>query len=177
MFLVVLAAAAWVWGEFVQRSTRGRGWARVVALALIAAGYFGFLERQLDWRTPAVAKKAKGLDWQKWSASAVDQARREGHPVLVDFTADSCLNCKWNKATAIEIDATRALVKDLGVRVLEGDFTDGDPAIAEELKRHGRRGVPLVLVYPAETGRPPEVLPVVLTPGIVAEALQRAARR
>ena len=176
LFLVVLAAAAWVWGEFVQRATRGRGWAMAIAGVLVVAGYFGFLEDRLQWRTP-VAKKTKGLDWQPWSPAAVEKARREGHPVLVDFTADSCLNCKWNKATAIEIDATRALVKDLGVRVLEGDFTDGDPAIAEELKRHGRRGVPLVLVYPAETGRPPEVLPVVLTPGIVAEALQRAARR
>ena len=177
LFLVVLAAAAWVWGEFVQRSTRGRGWARVVALALIAAGYLGLLERQLDWRTPPTAKKARGLDWQKWSASAVDQARREGHPVLVDFTADSCLNCKWNKATAIEIDATRARVRELGVRVFEGDFTDGDPVIADELKKHGRRGVPLVLVYSPDPSKAPEALPVVLTPGLVDEALQRAARR
>ena len=177
LFLVVLAAAAWVWGEFVQRSTRGRGWARVVALALIAAGYLGLLERQLDWRTPPTAKKARGLDWQKWSASAVDQARREGHPVLVDFTADSCLNCKWNKATAIEIDATRARIRELGVRVFEGDFTDADPVIAEELKKHGRRGVPLVLVYSPDPSKAPEALPVVLTPGLVDEALQRAARR
>jgi len=175
LFLVVLAMAAWVWGEFVQRSTRGRGWARVATLVLIAAGYFGLLERQLDWRTPSTAKKAKGLDWQKWSPAAVDQARREGHPVLVDFTADSCLNCKWNKATAIEIDSTRARIKASGVRVFEGDFTDGDPVIAEELKKHGRRGVPLVLVYSPDPSRPPEVLPVVLTPSLVDEALRRAA--
>lgn len=177
LFLVVLAAAAWVWGEFVQRSTRGRGWARVAAILLVVAGYFGLLERQLDWRTPAMAKKAKGLDWQKWSPAAVDQARRDGHPVLVDFTADSCLNCKWNKATAIEIDATRARIKELGVRVFEGDFTDGDPVIAEELKKHGRRGVPLVLVYSPDPSREPEVLPVVLTPSLVDEALRRAVRR
>ena len=175
LFLVVLAAAAWVWGEFVQRSTRGRGWARFATVALIVAGYFGLLERQLDWRTPATAKKAKGLDWQRWSPAAVDQARREGHPVLVDFTADSCLNCKWNKATAIEIDSTRERIKALGVRVFEGDFTDGDPVIAEELKKHGRRGVPLVLIYSPEPSRDPEVLPVVLTPSLVDEALRRAA--
>jgi len=176
LFLVVLASAAWVWGEFVQRSTRGRGWAMVIASLLLLAGYFGFLERQLDWRTPA-GRRVKGLEWQKWSAAAVEQARREGHPVMVDFTADSCLNCKWNKATAIEIDATRARIKELGVRVFEGDFTDGDPIIAEELKKHGRRGVPLVLMYSADLAKAPELLPVVLTPSIVAEALQRAATR
>jgi thiol:disulfide interchange protein DsbD len=176
LFLVVLAMAAWVWGEFVQRSTRGRGWAMAIAALLLLAGYFGFLEGQLDWRTPA-GRRVKGLEWQKWSAAAVEQARREGHPVMVDFTADSCLNCKWNKATAIEIDATRARIKELGVRVFEGDFTDGDPLIAEELKKHGRRGVPLVLMYSADLAKAPELLPVVLTPGIVAEALQRAAAR
>jgi thiol:disulfide interchange protein DsbD len=176
LFLVVLASAAWVWGEFVQRSTRGRGWAMVIAALLLLAGYFGFLERQLDWRTPA-GRRVKGLEWQKWSAAAVEQARREGHPVMVDFTADSCLNCKWNKATAIEIDATRARIKELGVRVFEGDFTDGDPIIADELKKHGRRGVPLVLMYSADLAKAPELLPVVLTPGIVDEALLRAATR
>ena len=176
LFLVVLAAAAWVWGEFVQRSTRSRGWAMAIAALLVLAGYFGFLERQLDWRTPA-GQRVKGLEWQKWSTAAVEQARREGHPVMVDFTADSCLNCKWNKATAIDIDATRGRIQELGVRVFEGDFTDGDPLIAEELKQHGRRGVPLVLVYSADPAKAPEVLPVVLTPGIVAEALQRAAQR
>ena len=176
LFLVVLASAAWVWGEFVQRSTRGRGWAMVIAALLLLAGYFGFLERQLDWRTPA-GRRVKGLEWQKWSAAAVEQARREGHPVMVDFTADSCLNCKWNKATAIEIDATRARIKELGVRVFEGDFTDGDPIIADELKKHGRRGVPLVLMYSADLAKAPELLPVVLTPGIVDEALLRAAKR
>jgi len=175
LFLVVLATAAWVWGEFVQRSTRGRGWAMAIAVLLVLAGYFGFLERQLDWRTPA-AQKIKGLDWQKWSPVAVEQARREGHPVLVDFTADSCLNCKWNKATAIEIDATRARIKELGVRVFEGDFTDGDPLIADELKKHGRRGVPLVLVYSADLAKAPELLPVVLTPSTVDEALRRAGQ-
>ena len=147
-----------------------------IAALLLLAGYFGFLERQLDWRTPA-GRRVKGLEWQKWSAAAVEQARREGHPVMVDFTADSCLNCKWNKATAIEIDATRARIKELGVRVFEGDFTDGDPIIADELKKHGRRGVPLVLMYSADLAKAPELLPVVLTPGIVDEALLRAAKR
>ena len=176
LFLVVLSSAVWVWGEFVQRSTRGRGWAMAIAALLLLGGYFGFLERQLDWRTPA-GRRVKGLEWQKWSAAAVEQARREGHPVMVDFTADSCLNCKWNKATAIEIDATRARIKELGVRVFEGDFTDGDPIIADELKKHGRRGVPLVLMYSSDVAKAPELLPVVLTPGIVDEALLRAAKR
>ena len=46
---------------------------------------------------------------------------------------------------------------------------------AAELARHGRSGVPLYLVYPANGGEP-EVLPQLLTVGMVSAALERAAR-
>jgi thiol:disulfide interchange protein len=174
LFLVILAAAAWVWGEFAQRSDH-RGAAVGIALALLAAGYFGILEGELDWRTPASKKKPK-LDWQVWSASAVSKARMEGHPVLVDFTADNCANCKFNKATSIEIGPTIAKIEDHKVTTLAGDFTDADPAIAAELQKYGRRGVPLVLVYSRDPSKPPRALPTVLTPSMVQEALDWAAQ-
>jgi hypothetical protein len=45
----------------------------------------------------------------------------------------------------------------------------------QKLKDHGRAGVPLVLIYPPEEGAAPELLPELLTPRIVLEALERAA--
>lgn len=174
LFLVILSAAAWVWGEFAQRSDHRRA-AVGTALVLIAAGYFGILEGQLDWRTPQSQKKPK-LDWQVWNANAVAQARMGGHPVLVDFTADNCANCKFNKATSIEIHSTIGKIEDYKVTTLAGDFTDADPAIAAELQKYGRRGVPLVLVYSKDPSKPPRALPTVLTPAIVQEALDWAAQ-
>ena len=47
--------------------------------------------------------------------------------------------------------------------------------ITAELNHFERAGVPLVLVYPKSTNAPPLVLPEVLTPGIVLDALERAA--
>ena len=174
LFLVILSAAAWVWGEFAQRSDH-RPAAIGIALVLTAAGYFGILEGQLDWRTPQSSKKPK-LDWQVWNTGAVAQARMAGHPVLVDFTADNCANCKFNKATSIEIHSTIGKIEDYKVTTLAGDFTDADPAIAAELQKYGRRGVPLVLVYSKDPSKPPRALPTVLTPAIVQEALDWAAQ-
>lgn len=174
LFLVILAAAAWVWGEFTQRSPH-RGAAVGVVAILLAAGYFGILEGELDWRTP-LAKKKPRLDWQSWSPSAVAQARMAGHPVLVDFTADNCANCKFNKATSIEVGSTIAKLEEHKVATLAGDFTDADPLIAAELQKFGRRGVPLVLVYSRDSSKPPRALPTVLTPAIVQEALEWAAQ-
>lgn len=174
LFLVILAAAAWVWGEFSQRSDHRRAALATVAV-LLAAGYFGILEGELDWRTPVSKKKPK-VNWQTWSMAAVAQARIAGHPVLVDFTADNCANCKFNKATSIEIGSTIAKLEDYKVTTLVGDFTDADPAIAAELQKYGRRGVPLVLVYSRDPSKPPRALPTVLTPTMVQEALDWAAQ-
>jgi suppressor for copper-sensitivity B len=44
-----------------------------------------------------------------------------------------------------------------------------------ELNRHGRAGVPLVLVYPKDPAADAIVLPEALTPGIVLNALDRAS--
>jgi len=174
LFLVILALAAWIWGEFVQRGAKRAGLAMVISLALAVAGYGFILEKQLHWRSPLVAQK-EDIDWQTWSSEAVAKARDKGHPVLVDFTADTCLNCQINKLTSIDIKRTRDKLKEINAATFIADFTDEDEAIARELKRFGRPGVPLVLVYPAKKDLPPIVLPPILTPGIVLGALDKAA--
>jgi thiol:disulfide interchange protein DsbD len=58
---------------------------------------------------------------------------------------------------------------------LLGDYTRFPENISEELNRFNRAGVPLVLVYPKDATQPPIVLPEILTPGIVLDALNRAA--
>ncbi len=96
--LALLASTAWVWGEFVQRGARRRPLALGVCLALLAFNYAYVLEDQLHWRSPQVADTSGeivqdspgGIEWRRWSESAVQAARAAGHPVLVDFTAKWC---------------------------------------------------------------------------------------
>ena len=60
-----------------------------------------------------------------------------------------------------------------GVALLKGDWTNADPALTDFLAQHGRNGVPLYLYYPSRMGALPIVLPQLLTPGTVLEALGR----
>jgi thiol:disulfide interchange protein DsbD len=155
-----------------------------ISLLLLAGGYVFALEKKLHWRAPtavstegtSLRESPDGIDWQPWSPEAVAQSRAVGHPVLVDFTADNCLNCQVNKASSLEIPATRAKLKEIGAVSFLGDFTDQNPRIAAELRRYERGGVPLVLVYPKNPNEPVIVLPPILTPGIVADALDKAAK-
>jgi len=114
--------------------------------------------------------------WQPWSPEAVDKARADGHPVLVDFTADWCTTCQVNKHVAIDVASTQSKLKELGAVSLVGDNTDNSPAIGAELKKFERAGVPLVLIYPKDRTRQPIVLPPLLTPGIVQAALDEAGK-
>jgi thiol:disulfide interchange protein/DsbC/DsbD-like thiol-disulfide interchange protein len=174
LFLVILSFAAWIWGEFVQRNTNRTGLAMALSLLFAASGYGFILENHLHWRSPQTVQRDT-LDWQPWSAAAVARARAAGHPVLVDFTADTCINCQLNKISSIDIRRTREKLRQINAVTLEGDFTDEDPAIARELRQFSRPGVPLVLIFPADKSRPPIVLPPILTPGIVLDALDQAA--
>jgi thiol:disulfide interchange protein DsbD len=184
VFLVVVAFAAWIFGEFVQRGRARKGLALVIALILLVGGYAYALESQLRWREPTAAsdttgslkESAEGIDWQRWSPEAVAKARADGHPVLVDFTADWCLTCQVNKKTSIEISSVRAKLKSMNAIALLGDYTRFPDNITTELNRFSRAGVPLVLVYPKNPEAQPIVLPEILTPGIVLDALGRAAR-
>jgi thiol:disulfide interchange protein len=174
LFLVVISFATWIWGEFAQRNTKRIGLAMVISLLLAASGYGFILEHQLHWRSP-FTEPHDSLNWQPWSDAAVAKARNQGRPVLVDFTADTCINCQVNKIISIDIQQTRDKLKAINAVTLVADFTDADPAIAAELRKFDRPGVPLVLVYPADKSRPPIVLPPLLTPGIVMDALNQAA--
>ena len=182
LFLVLVALAAWIFGEFFQRGRHRKGIALIVTLGLIATGYAYALESQLRWREPlaeshttSLKESPDGIDWQRWSPEAVTQARADGRPVFVDFTADWCVTCQVNLKTSIEIPSVRGKLKEMNAVALLGDYTRLPGNITTELNRFDRAGVPLVLVYPKDPTAPPIVLPEVLTPGIVLDALGKAA--
>jgi thiol:disulfide interchange protein DsbD len=181
-FLVIVALAGWIYGEFIQRGRRGQVIAAIIVLALLAFGYFFILEAELNWRATRTASatadepvnSADSIAWQPWSPEAVVQAQAAGQPVLVDFTADWCLTCQVNKKTSIETSRVRDKLKSLHAVTLVGDYTAFPVRITQELQRFGRAGVPLVLVYPGRPGANPVALPEVLTPSIVLAALSQA---
>jgi len=179
-FLVIVALAAWIFGEFIQRGRSGKFLAGIIVLFLLVGGYVLILEKTLNWRAPMIATLAGNsddkIDWQPWSPAAVAQARAGGHPVIVDFTADWCLTCQVNKKTSIEIPSVEKKLKDLNFATLVGDYTHTPANITAELTRYQRAGVPLVLVYPKNADVPPIVLPEILTPGIVLDALGQVAK-
>lgn len=133
---------------------------------LIVVGERARHGRQLDW--------SRGIPWQRYSRELAIKDVADGYTVFVDYTADWCASCKTNKKTSLDVQETIKTMRDLGVIPYEADYTVRRPEITEDLKRFGRAGVPMYLVYRPGDVAKPEVLPELLTPGIVIDALKRA---
>ncbi|MEQ7873358.1 protein-disulfide reductase DsbD domain-containing protein [Sphingomonas sp. ASV193] len=120
---------------------------------------------------PPRAAPSSELDGaEPWSEARVASHLAKGEPVFAYFTADWCLTCKVNEAGAIDRQAVRDAFAAHGVKVVAGDWTNGDPAIGRFLEARGRAGVPLYLWY--VPGRPPEELPQLLTPAMLTSRAQ-----
>ncbi len=91
----------------------------------------------------------------------------------MNITADWCVTCKANESTVLSRDGFREALESTGMAYLVGDWTDVDPALTRYLQEHRAVGVPLYVVYPAGGGEG-EVLPIVLTPQVVRDAIKRA---
>jgi len=152
----------------LQRAGKGGAWGgAIAALALVAVGVALAPERQAS-----TAASVAGAE--PWSEARVASYVARGQPVFVYFTADWCLTCKANEAAAIDRDEVREAFTRAGVKVVAGDWTNGDPAITRFLESRGRAGVPLYLWY--GPGESPEELPQLLTPSMLISRAQQAKR-
>ncbi|MFM8549649.1 MAG: thioredoxin family protein, partial [Verrucomicrobiota bacterium] len=117
---------------------------------------------------PEVTPTKSTGEWQPWSPEAQAQALAAGKVVYVDFTARWCATCQVNKRVYAQGDVAQALAS-AGVVLLKADWTKKDAAIAEELGKYGRTGIPLNVFLRA--GQPPAVLSEALTGTEVKAAL------
>jgi thiol:disulfide interchange protein/DsbC/DsbD-like thiol-disulfide interchange protein len=165
--LVALAFAAWALGS-PTLGPRARGGFGAAALVLLAVALMWALPA---WRHEATAQvPGTASAWQPWSAERVAQARTEGRPVFVDFTAAWCVTCQFNKRSTLADAEVLADFRARNVLLLRADWTKRDAAISAELARLGRSGVPVYALYaPSSAG--PTLLSEILSPTEVRGAL------
>ncbi|MDE1883963.1 MAG: thioredoxin family protein [Rhodospirillales bacterium] len=152
--LLLLAAGALVLGATLPRRP-------VFAVAVLAL---------LPFLHAAPAGAALTLPGaQPYSAARLASLRAAGRPVFIDLTAAWCITCQVNEHGTLATAPVQALFKARNVAVLVGDWTNRTPSITALLAANHRAGVPLYLYYPP--GGAAEILPQILTPGIVEHTL------
>lgn len=109
---------------------------------------------------------------EAYSAERLAQLRAEGKPVFVDATAAWCISCKVNEQVALKPADMQQFFRDKNITILIADWTNSDPEITKYLASFNRNGVPLYVYYAPNAE--PVVLPQVLTPSVVREAIEAA---
>ncbi|WP_288129328.1 protein-disulfide reductase DsbD [Microbulbifer sp.] len=170
---VAIAFALWMWPRPQDDGRKWRWGKGTVAIATAAIALL--LLPQLSTRTDSLNQGQKSGYWQTYSPDALDAARAEGQPVLINMTAAWCITCLANEKAVLSSDTVTAAVESLGITALKGDWTNQDPQISELLTRYGRTSVPLYLLYPAGGGEP-QILPQILTRDGLLKAMREAVR-
>ena len=174
--MIVLALGAWVWARGVRLDRAGtRAVAALVMLAAIGAGIAsGRMDPPPRVQQAQAAGDSAGSTWEAYTPERVSQLRAEGRPIFIDFTAAWCLSCQVNERIALRTDAVRDAFARGNVALLRADWTSRDDAITKVLASFGRSGVPLYVMYPAGKTGAASILPAVLSPGIVIDAVHSA---
>lgn len=169
---------AWVYGKgstpLVSRKKRLLAYA-FVALFMFA-GIQAIVFPRASWYQDGAVAKGHKEEWQGWetfSPERVAELRKQGRPVLIDFTAKWCLICQANHMVLDSEDVEKRLAEE-GVVKMVADWTKNDPVITEELSKFGRNSVPLYVLYGKDEQQAPVILPQVLTTDVVTQHIDSA---
>lgn len=164
-----------LWAFEVTRTAKG-SWPHIGKGAALLA-LLGVLIILMQIKTPVMDASATpvdvtgGLSYEPFSEARVEALTNTGQPVFVNFTAAWCISCLANEKLVFRSDEVRQAFEDKEITYLKADWTGRDPNITRALARFDRAGVPLYLYYSGEPGSAPQILPQILTVGIMLDAL------
>ena len=185
-FLLFMTAGylLWVYGGLTAPSNEANQLYAILGLGVIGLGTYIYGR----WCTPVHAGKTRAiggllalvmvgggiymgspkkdaLKWEVWTPERVDELRKEGVPVYIDFTAKWCATCQTNKLSYKSKEIIR-MVDEKKIVLLKADWTDENPKITEALAGYGRSAIPVNVLYiPGQ--EEPEILPNLLTTDVV----------
>lgn len=175
MGLLLMAFSIWFWAKiklwekFSNPLLRTIG---VILLSLITIAPVAYLNDQ--------TKIEQTIPTEPFSISKLKQYQQENKPVFVYATAAWCITCKINE-WVFKSNSVQTLFKELGVIVMEADWTNHSHEIGEFLKEHKHSGVPLYVYYPERDNTSldhPEgiILPQILMETNLIETVTKASK-
>jgi len=90
------------------------------------------------------------IDWVYYTPDRFEQTLDGGSPVLMDFTAEWCLNCKALEEAVLHDPRVTAALREKGVVPIKVDITGNNPEGSAMLKRVDRVAIPLLVVFDAD---------------------------
>jgi thiol:disulfide interchange protein DsbD len=173
---VVVSFTGWLYGIAQRRRLMGRSFKVLLTVTVVLfLGAVVPLPKALQaGAEPTATQTAAAEAPVKWSPQTVTELRGHGKAIFVNFTASWCITCQVNDRTSLSTDAVKQAIARTNTVYMVADSTKFNADIDDAMSTFGQGGLPLYVVYPAD-GSAPKVLPQVLTPSIVINALNQAS--
>ncbi|QMR75167.1 protein-disulfide reductase DsbD [Enterobacter sp. RHBSTW-00175] len=173
---VVVSFTAWLYGIAQRRRFTGHSYKVLLAVTVVLflaaiTPLPGVMHTQTAQPESPLADNITEV---KWSPQTVAEMRGHGKAIFVNFTASWCITCQVNDRTSLSTQAVKQAISRTGTVYMVADSTKFNADIDDAMNAFGQGGLPLYVVYPAD-GSAPKVLPQVLTPSIVVNALNQAS--
>jgi len=170
---LLLAVAGWILGRWPAKAPAT---AAAVLVLLLAVALPVYAVRAYGVASSS-DNSAHNSAWEPFSPAVLEKYRAQGKPVFIDFTAKWCLSCQVNERVILNRADVQQKLNDGGFALVRADWTNADEAITQALNTLGRSGVPTYAIYSGSPQEPPQVLPEVLTPGIVLSAIEKVQQQ
>jgi thiol:disulfide interchange protein len=173
LLLLGIAVACWLAARTpltAELGARLKAWGSAAVVVLLFVG-------AATWMYRVATAPADG-GWQPFSLERLQQvAVDEGKTVLVDFSAEWCVNCKFFEKTVLRTTPVEQAIKSSGVVTMYGDFTNYPPEIERTIKKLGANGVPVIAIFPGGSPYQPIVFQGGYTQQKLLDALAEAQSR
>jgi thiol:disulfide interchange protein len=110
--------------------------------------------------------------WQEFSSDVLEQAHRDGKDVMIDFTANWCMNCQYNKIAILHSKEVVDLINKKAIVCIKADLTKPDQEIESLMHHLGSRSIPFFALFPADNPMKPVVKRDLLNKKDVVELLK-----
>ena len=145
----------------------------VAGLVVLSGGYFAFDALHRARHSAALPPEVqRDIQWEDFSPRQLKAAHAEGRHVVVDFTANWCLNCQYNLITVLSDDEVRDLLRKKNVLAVKADLTWTNPAAESLLHSLGSRSVPFLAVFRGDDPYHPIIMRDILNKGELIRVLK-----
>ena len=162
----IIAAFAWLayrtWQ--ISESTKLRVITTAIAVAVIALCLL--VARDLTGHGP--------IEWTYYTPARFDESVANGDIIVLDFTAEWCLNCRALESGVLNQDEIAALLNSPGVEPMRVDLTGDNPDGKDKLKELEWVGIPLLAIYGPGIGYEEPLKYDTYTPSVVQDAVAEA---
>jgi len=138
-FATILAFCLWMWGGWVNLMTPRKRKIIVRSIALVIAVAAGLY---------LLGEPRSHVNWQQYDRALVEEAIGEGRPVLIEFSAEWCVNCKAVEKFVYSRKEVAGLIKQKGVLAVRADTTlNESPATIDMKKLYKEPAVPVTMLF------------------------------